>query len=119
MVICEQVLEHVADPCAARQEPGPPLPARRGVIVSTPFLIRVHELPAYGMRDYWRFTPRGLQTLLERAGLEVEHGRDLGERAVRDREPPALVRVPALALDAQRARPARSGLGLRQSPDVI
>ena len=35
------------------------------VIVSTPFLIRVHELPAYGMKDYWRFTPRGLRTLLE------------------------------------------------------
>ena len=41
-------------------------------IVSTPFLIKVHELPQYGMLDYWRFTPRGLRLLLERAGFEVE-----------------------------------------------
>jgi hypothetical protein len=42
------------------------------VVVSTPFLIRVHELRMYGMNGYWRFTPRGLRTLLERAGLEVD-----------------------------------------------
>jgi hypothetical protein len=41
------------------------------VIVSTPFLIRVHELLLFGMYDYWRFTPRGLQVLLEGAGLAV------------------------------------------------
>jgi hypothetical protein len=40
--------------------------------VSTPFLIRVHELPAYGMPDLWRFTPRGLRRLLEDAGLRVD-----------------------------------------------
>jgi SAM-dependent methyltransferase len=73
VVICEQVLEHVVDPCLASQHllglcrPG------GHVIVSTPFLIRQHELPLYGMLDYWRFTPRGLRTLLERAGLEVDH----------------------------------------------
>jgi hypothetical protein len=42
------------------------------VIVSTPFLIRVHELPAYGMKDYWRFTPRGLGKLLTDAGLVLD-----------------------------------------------
>ena len=26
----------------------------------------------YGMRDYWRFTPRGLRVLLEQAGLTVD-----------------------------------------------
>jgi SAM-dependent methyltransferase len=72
VVICEQVLEHVEDPVGAARnlrrlcEPG------GQVIVSTPFLVRLHELPAYGLKDYWRFTPRGLRTLLERAGLEVE-----------------------------------------------
>jgi SAM-dependent methyltransferase len=71
VVICEQVLEHVADPWAAVRnlrelcEPG------GHVVVSTPFMIRVHELPIYAMHDYWRFTPRGLRTLLEGAGLEV------------------------------------------------
>jgi SAM-dependent methyltransferase len=80
VVICEQVLEHVPDPCAAAAnlkelcEPG------GHVIVSTPFLVRVHELPAFGMRDYWRFTPRGLRALLERAGLEVDEVSSWGNR---------------------------------------
>ena len=50
------------------------------MVVSTPFLIRVHELPLYGMKDYWRFTPRGLRVLLERAGLEVETVGSWGNR---------------------------------------
>ena len=32
------------------------------------------------MQDYWRFTPRGLRTLLERAGLEVEEVGSWGNR---------------------------------------
>lgn len=72
VVICEQVLEHVVDPFeAARNLRGLCAPGGH-VVVSTPFLVRVHELPEYGMGDYWRFTPRGLRTLLEQAGLEVE-----------------------------------------------
>jgi hypothetical protein len=71
VVICEQVLEHVVDPCsAAANLRGLTVPGGH-VIVSTPFLIKVHELPMFAMHDYWRFTPRGLRTLLERAGLEV------------------------------------------------
>lgn len=71
VVICEQVLEHVVDPCAAAANlRGLCVPGGH-VIVTSPFLIKVHELPMYGMRDYWRFTPRGLETLLEGAGLEV------------------------------------------------
>jgi hypothetical protein len=80
VVICEQVLEHVADPCAGAENLRLLCKPGGSVIVSTPFLIRIHELPMYGMRDYWRFTPRGLQTLLERAGLEVEHVGTWGNR---------------------------------------
>lgn len=82
VVLCEQVIEHVVDPNAAAANllglcrPG------GHVIVSTPFLIRVHELPAYGMRDYWRFTPSGLRMLLERAGLRVEEIGHWGNRDV-------------------------------------
>lgn len=80
VVICEQVLEHVPDPrAAAANLRGLCIPAGH-VIVSTPFLIRVHELPLYGMRDYWRFTPRGLQTLLEEAGLEIDRVGSWGNR---------------------------------------
>jgi hypothetical protein len=80
VVICEQVLEHVVDPCAAAANLRGLCVAGGYVIVSTPFLIRVHELPAYGLPDYWRFTPRGLRTLLERAGLEVETVGSWGNR---------------------------------------
>ncbi len=80
VVLCEQVLEHVAAPwLAARNlralgKPG------ASIIVSTPFMIKLHELPQYRMYDYWRFTPRGLRTLLESAGLEVEQVRSWGNR---------------------------------------
>jgi hypothetical protein len=71
VVLCEQVLEHVLDPSAgmanlaALSNPG------GFVIITSPFLIKVHELPMYGMYDYWRFTPRGLQVLVQQAGLEM------------------------------------------------
>jgi hypothetical protein len=81
VVICEQVIEHVVNPWAAAENLRG-LCVRRGhVIVSTPFLVRVHELPMYGMRDYWRFTPRGLRILLERAGLEVDSVESWGNRS--------------------------------------
>lgn len=80
VVICEQVLEHVSDPLrAVRNLRGLCEPGGR-VIVSTPFLIRVHELPEYGLRDYWRFTPLGLRTLLECGGLKVESVDSWGNR---------------------------------------
>jgi hypothetical protein len=80
VVICEQVLEHVVDPFgAARNLRGLCNPGGH-VIVATPFLIKIHELPEYRMRDYWRFTPRGLRTLLKGAGLEVERVRSWGNR---------------------------------------
>lgn len=70
VVICEQVIEHVVDPHAAAANLRGLCRPGGSVVVSTPFLIRVHEL--WGMHDYWRFTPRGLRLLLERAGLEVD-----------------------------------------------
>ena len=80
VVICEQVLEHVVDPWgAAKNLRELAVPGGR-VIVSTPFLIKVHELAYFDLRDYWRFTPRGLRTLLESAGLEVETVSSWGNR---------------------------------------
>lgn len=70
VVICEQVIEHVPDPCAAAENLLGLCTPGGHVVVSTPFLVKVHE--QWGMQDYWRFTPRGLRTLLERAGLEVD-----------------------------------------------
>jgi SAM-dependent methyltransferase len=77
VVLCEQVLEHLADPFAAAE--GLHDLARPGghVIVSVPFLLRIHRFP----EDYWRFAPKGLETLLERARLEVLELRSWGNRA--------------------------------------
>jgi SAM-dependent methyltransferase len=72
VVICEQVLEHVVDPWAAAANLRELTAPGGHVIVSTPFLIKVHEIALFAMRDYWRFTPRGLCVLLERAGLAVD-----------------------------------------------
>jgi SAM-dependent methyltransferase len=72
VVICEQVLEHVIDPFGAAANLRALCSEGGHVIVTTPFLIKVHELPLYGMNDYWRFTPRGLRVLLEQAGLRVD-----------------------------------------------
>lgn len=80
VVICEQVLEHVPDPCGAARNLRALCAPGGHVVVSTPFLVRVHELPEYGLRDYWRFTPRGLRALLEGAGLVVEEVGSWGNR---------------------------------------
>ncbi len=69
VVICEQVIEHVIDPRAAAANLRALCVPGGTAIVSTPFLVRVHELPEYGMRDYWRFTPHGLEALLQEAGF--------------------------------------------------
>ena len=82
VVICEQVIEHVIDPFLAVRNLRALTRPQGHVIVSTPFLIRVHELPAYGMRDYWRFTPNGMRRLLESAGLTVEEIGSWGNRRV-------------------------------------
>lgn len=81
VVICEQVIEHVVDPLAAVANLRGLCAAGGHVIVSTPFLVRVHELPMWGMHDYWRFTPRGLRTLIERAGLVVDSVGAWGNRS--------------------------------------
>jgi SAM-dependent methyltransferase len=73
VIICEQVLEHVVDPFVAGEHLFDLCRPGGHVVVSTPFLIKQHELPLRGMFDYWRFTPRGLRILLERAGFEVDH----------------------------------------------
>jgi SAM-dependent methyltransferase len=80
VVICEQVLEHVTDPWVAAENLRGLCAPGGHVVVSTPFLVRVHELPEYGMPDLWRFTPRGLRVLLERTGLEVETVEAWGNR---------------------------------------
>lgn len=74
LVWCEQVLEHVERPLVALDNlirltrPGGRL------ILSTPFLIRLHMLP----RDFWRFTPATVGSLLADVGFEEVEVRSWG-----------------------------------------
>jgi SAM-dependent methyltransferase len=78
VVICEQVLEHVVDPCAAARNLTELCAPGGHVVVTSPFLIKVHE--DWGLHDYWRFTPRGLRALLEGANLRVDAVGQWGNR---------------------------------------
>ena len=66
VVICEQVLEHVTDPWKATRALAGLCRPGGHVIISTPFMLRVHANPI----DNWRFTPNGLSEVVRSAGLE-------------------------------------------------
>lgn len=77
VIFCEQVLEHVVDPQRALITLNHMLNPNGILIVSTPFLIKIHQCP----KDYWRFTPDGLKLLIERADLSVERLCSWGNRS--------------------------------------
>lgn len=91
-----EVLEHVQNPQKAVNEIFRVLKPGGKVIVSTPFIFQIHDMP----HDYWRFTSYGLKLLLENF-MEVE---------VRERNGCMESLVVALA----RAGRAPKGLRLRQ-----
>jgi len=76
VVICQQVLEHVPEPLEALRTMRSMCRPGGTVIVSTPFLIRVHRAPV----DYWRFTVDGLEHLMGKAGLTVISSGSWGNR---------------------------------------
>jgi len=80
VVICEQVLEHVIDPFGAVRNLRELCSPGGHLVITSPFLIKQHELPMYGMMDYWRFTPRGLTVMLEDAGFVVKQVETWGNR---------------------------------------
>ncbi|MGI8901495.1 MAG: class I SAM-dependent methyltransferase, partial [Nocardioides sp.] len=77
VVICEQVLEHIPDPWVGARTLYDLCRPGGHVIVSTPFLIKVHNEPD----DFWRFTVAGLRLLLEKAHLEVVTLKSWGNRS--------------------------------------
>ncbi|OBV11144.1 class I SAM-dependent methyltransferase [Erythrobacter dokdonensis] len=66
-VVCHQVLEHLPDPTAAVAEIHRVLKPGGMAVISVPHLSRQHELP----HDFQRYTPAGLQHLVESEGLEL------------------------------------------------
>lgn len=73
-VICTELLEHVENPRYVATEIARVLVPGGRLILTVPFLGRLHEEP----RDFYRYTKYGLEDMFKSAGLEVaeivEHG---------------------------------------------
>jgi SAM-dependent methyltransferase len=65
--LCSEVLEHVGDPQRALLEVHRILRPGGKLLLSVPFLARLHEEP----RDYFRYTRHGLAHLLAGGGFQV------------------------------------------------
>ncbi len=67
-VISIQVFEHTPDAQTVLDEMARVVKKDGLIVVCAPFSFRLHEEP----HDYFRYTPHGLRTMFDRAGLEVE-----------------------------------------------
>ena len=63
VVLCTEALEHVPEPAAFLREMHRCLRPGGRAILTVPFAVRWHFIP----HDYWRFTPTGLNRLLQQA----------------------------------------------------
>jgi len=77
IVIAEQVLEHVKEPATALRNAHAMLADDGVLLLSTPFLIRIHGLPF----DGFRWTPDGLRQLLNDCGFANVETYSWGNRA--------------------------------------
>ena len=73
-VICMETMEHVGDPRQVTSEFGRILRPGGTLILSVPFMYRIHSRPW----DFWRFTEYGVRRLVAEAGLEVVQLEPLG-----------------------------------------
>jgi SAM-dependent methyltransferase len=73
-VLNVQVLEHTPHPGLLVNEMGRVLKRDGTLLLSAPFQFRLHEEP----HDYFRYSPHGLRTLCEAAGLEIVETRSQG-----------------------------------------
>ncbi|MBU6376676.1 MAG: methyltransferase domain-containing protein [Bdellovibrionales bacterium] len=67
LILCLEVLEHVADPVTFLVESKSYLRAGGELWISVPFQARVHGCP----EDYQRWTPAGLEKLLSESGWQI------------------------------------------------
>jgi SAM-dependent methyltransferase len=65
VVLCTETLEHVLEPLKFLAEAHRCLRPGGRLLMTVPFAARWHFVPY----DYWRFTPSGLQYLLEQSGF--------------------------------------------------
>ena len=64
-VLCAETLEHVRDPREFLGEAFRCLTPGGTILITVPFAARWHFIP----HDYWRFTPSGLDCLLQNCGF--------------------------------------------------
>lgn len=76
LVIAEQVFEHILWPDRAASNVYKMLRSGGVFVVTTPFLLKVHEIPL----DLYRWTERGMRQLLEAAGFDVLRTGSWGNR---------------------------------------
>jgi SAM-dependent methyltransferase len=76
LVIAEQVFEHVLRPDLAASSVFQMLRPGGFFVISTPFLLKVHEAPL----DLYRWTESGIRQLLETAGFSVVSTNSWGNR---------------------------------------
>jgi SAM-dependent methyltransferase len=65
-VLVTEVLEHLEEPVRALEEVRRLLRPGGAIIITTPLLFPVHEKP----RDFFRYSPYGLEHVMRRAGLD-------------------------------------------------
>jgi len=69
-----EVLEHISDPEHFMKECHRVLKPSGGLLFTVPFSYRYHYIP----HDYYRYTPSGLENLLEKGGFQVTEIRHQG-----------------------------------------
>jgi SAM-dependent methyltransferase len=74
LIVCTEVLEHVADWPRAWANLAEMLSADGVLVITCPFVYPLHEEP----HDYWRPTTHAVRTWAERSGLEIVELKQLG-----------------------------------------
>jgi len=77
VIIAEQVLEHVKSPYKALRNMYDSLKPGGYLLITTPFLIQIHDFPV----DCTRWTPMGMKWFLEECGFSDVHTDGWGNRA--------------------------------------